>query len=813
MKKFFKKVGTWIKGKLNLIKPGIFAIKGAAIGLLILTLIVFLIEVVGMSINFKDSWLLVFGLLILIAVTLVSYLSVKLIKLIFSIPPLYKRVLIASFILLTLVRFGDERFIIFLILVFSLFGAGIAMFWKGHFKSLSNPKKVVSILGFGIGIAGIGFLIYFGSIRGLEIDEQINAAKLTQDKVSKIEAPSPSATGNFQITTFTYGSGKDIRREEFAEGVTYQTESVDGRAFIDNWEKFSGWWREKYWGFDEKELPLNARVWMPEGTGPFPLVLVVHGNHPMQDFSDPGYDYLGEFLASKGMILASVDENFINGSWTDLFGRLEKENDARGWLLLEHLRVWDEWNKNESHPLFGKVDMDKIALMGHSRGGEAVGHAAMLNALEYYPDDASVKLGYHFNIKGIVAIAPVDGQYKPGGSGTKFENVNYLSLHGAQDADVTSFAGAAQYERIKFTDSTYHFKSLIYISGANHGQFNTSWGDNDILATFKGVLNREQLMPASEQEEIAKVYIGAFLEASLNNKEEYLPLFLDPRKGKDWLPESIYLSQFEDSNTKVWANFDEDFELTTITTGGKADADNLTVWREAEIDMEYGKKGTRAVYLGWNYEKLNEGIDTLWKDGAKPSIPDSVLASYTITLDSMSFRPDSTSILTFSLAESTESSDPKSGGKWKNENDSNEEEVNEEKENEAEIGESNETKEDDKKDNDQGKIPDPPLDFKIILVDESGEEIKFLLSDFSHLQRQIKSRVLKIDFLDNKDHSENIFQTYIFDLEQLRSGNPNFSPSLLKEIKFEFDQNESGVVIMDQLGITKNKFGKALNHL
>ncbi|WP_373396218.1 hypothetical protein V8V91_16300 [Algoriphagus halophilus] len=86
MKKFFKRIGTWIKGKLNLIKPGIFAIKGAAIGLLILTLIVFQIEVIGMSINFKDSWLLVFGLLILIAVTLVSYLSVKLIKLIFSIP-------------------------------------------------------------------------------------------------------------------------------------------------------------------------------------------------------------------------------------------------------------------------------------------------------------------------------------------------------------------------------------------------------------------------------------------------------------------------------------------------------------------------------------------------------------------------------------------------------------------------------------------------------------------------------------------------------------------------------------------------------
>jgi dienelactone hydrolase len=644
MKNFFKKIGTWIKGKLNLIKPGAYAIKGAAIGLLVLTLIVFVIEIVGMSVNWKDPWILVFGLLILLAVTLVSFLAVKLIKLIFEIPKDYKRVLIACAILLSLVRLSDERFAIFLVLIFSLFGAGIAMFWNGHFQRLTTPKKVVSILGFLVGIAGIGFLIYFGSIRGLEIDEQINAAKLTEDKVSSIEAASPAADGNFQFITFTYGSGKDIRREEFGEGATYQTESVDGRAFLDNWKKLGGWWREKYWGFGAKELPLNARVWMPEGKGPFPLVLVVHGNHSMQDFSDPGYDYLGEFLASRGMILASVDENFINASWTDLFGRLEKENDARGWILLEHLRVWDEWNKDESHPLFGKADMDKIALMGHSRGGEAVGHAAMLNDLEYYPDDASIKLGYHFNIKGIVAIAPVDGQYKPGGSGTKFENVNYLTFHGAQDADVTSFAGAMQYERIKFTDSTYHFKSAVYIAGANHGQFNTSWGDNDFGVTFKGILNLGQLIPAEEQQEVAKVYIGAFLEASLNDRREYLPLFQDARKGKDWLPESIYLSQFEDSNTRIWADFEEDFELTSTSTGGVADGENLNVWREGEIEMEYGKKGSRAVYLGWNYEKLNEGIDTLWKEEAKPSIPDSALASYSITLDSKSFRPDSTSV-------------------------------------------------------------------------------------------------------------------------------------------------------------------------
>jgi dienelactone hydrolase len=802
MKKLFKKAGTWIKSKLNLIKPGPLAIKGAAVGLLVLTLIVFVIEVVGRSINIKDSWILVFALLILLAVTLIAFLSVKLIKLIFEIPRSYKLALISCAILLTLVQIEDERYVIFMVLIFSLFGAGIAMFWKGHFKKLTTPKKVVASLGAFLGLAGLGALTYFGSVRGLDIDPQVNAAKLTEDKISQILAASPGENGSYQFSTFTYGSGKDIRREEFAEGASYLTESVDGRAFLDNWKKLGGWWREKYWGFDAKQLPLNARVWMPEGKGPFPLVLVVHGNHSMQDFSDPGYDYLGEFLASRGMILASVDENFINASWTDVFGRLEKENDARGWLLLEHLQVWDDWNKDESHPLFGKADMDKIALMGHSRGGEAVGHAAMLNALEYYPDDASIKLGYHFNIRGIVAIAPVDGQYKPGDSGTKFENVNYLTIHGAQDADVTSFAGAMQYERIKFTDSAYHFKSTVYISGANHGQFNTTWGDNDFSVTFKGILNLGQLMQAEAQQKVAKVYIGAFLEASLNNRSEYLPLFTDARKGKEWLPESIYLSQFEDSKSRFWVNFDEDFELTSTVTGGAVQGENLTVWRESEIDMEYGKKGSRAVYLGWNYENLNVAIDTLWKAGAKPILQDSILASYTIRLDSMSFRPESTSVLIFSLAESAESSNPKSEGKWKNDNknkvgNSNENELANTAENEEENEEAKSEEED------QEKTPDAPLDFNITLTDLSGEKISFLLSEFSHLQRQIKSRVLKIDFLDDNDHSENIFQTFSFDLEKLGSLNLNFRATSLHEIRFDFNQNEKGVIILDQLGIAK----------
>ncbi len=143
---------------------------------------------------------------------------------------------------------------------------------------------------------------------------------------------------------------------------------------------------------------------IPTERGPFPLVLIVHGNHLAQDFSDPGYEYLGRLVASRGYILASVDENFINSSWTD--GLDQKETAARGWLLLEHLKLFREWNSAKGNPFEGKVDFDRIALMGHSRGGEAVATAAAFNHLPAFPGDATQRFDYNFNIRALIAIRP-----------------------------------------------------------------------------------------------------------------------------------------------------------------------------------------------------------------------------------------------------------------------------------------------------------------------------------------------------------------------------------------------------------------------
>ncbi len=66
-------------------------------------------------------------------------------------------------------------------------------------------------------------------------------------------------------------------------------------------------------------------------------------------------------------------------------------------VLLEHLAFWKDLADDPTSQFFGKVDLDQIALVGHSRGGGALAVAALLNNLSYDPDNAEVRFDYGFN--------------------------------------------------------------------------------------------------------------------------------------------------------------------------------------------------------------------------------------------------------------------------------------------------------------------------------------------------------------------------------------------------------------------------------
>ncbi|HAF79338.1 MAG TPA: hypothetical protein DCG42_18680, partial [Maribacter sp.] len=267
-------------------------------------------------------------------------------------------------------------------------------------RNLLNGAFLLILLG------GTGYVLFALANSGSDpYEKEVPLAFAHENSFPPEPVPiqNPAAPGTFTVKTFTYGSGTDVQREEFSTGVKFKTTTVDGSLLIPDWKDKKKKWRERYWGFGAENFPLNGRVYMPEGDGPFPITLIVHGNHSMIDYSDDGYGYLGNLLASRGIIAVSVDENFLNGHWSGDFRG--KEMPARAWLLLKHLEQWRTWNNQEGHELAHKVDLDNILLVGHSRGGEAVSIAAAYNPLPYFPDQALEKFNFNFGIKGVVALA------------------------------------------------------------------------------------------------------------------------------------------------------------------------------------------------------------------------------------------------------------------------------------------------------------------------------------------------------------------------------------------------------------------------
>ena len=593
-----------------------------------------------------------------------------------------------------------------------------------------------------------------------------------------LEAPDPGRRGPLEVRTLYYGSGSDRNRPEYRDSVTYVTESVDASKLVDLGSSAES--RNSYWGFEPDRFPLNARVWYPVGDGPFPLVLVVHGNHDMRDFSDPGYDYLGELLASRGYILASVDMNFINGG-------IRGENDARGWFLLQHIGVWKRFNEDGDNLFHGRVDMERIALIGHSRGGEAVGHAAAFNRLERYPDDASLEFDFDYDIRAIIAIAPVDGQYLPTDRFVPVENVNYMVFHGSHDGDVTSFHGLRLYKRVKFTDGQPRLKTAIWVYRANHGQWNTVWGAHDNGPRSGRILDLRALMPGTDQRRFAEIYISAFLETTLRADSRYLPMFRDHRVIGGWLPRTMYVTRFQTESFRTLADFEEDIDVTSGTHPGvRLRGDSLATWREGRIGLRSSNRpetsasqDNQAVWLGWNNGIA--GADTLGPAAAYTiELPATLAAEWELGADA-SFE--------LSLAVTRGTPGPRSAG------DEDGEEARESGDPGDDVGESGDEEDDEE-----------PPDLSVVARDGRGTVASVPLSRYGPVRRPLEMRVLRRRDLED-DRFANLFelvlQSYSIPLADFVEAAPSLRLDQLTEVGLVFDRTVVGEVLLDDVGFAR----------
>jgi hypothetical protein len=266
------------------------------------------------------------------------------------------------------------------------------------------------------------------------------------------------------------------------------------------------------------KVELVADVHFPKGVpgGPYPLVLLLHGNHsscyrgmragytwpcrpgwtPLPNYE--GYDYLARRLASFGYIVVSVSGNGVNV----LGNRVEDTGmRQRGELLERHLELWRDWSTTGGDP-FGsrfvdKVDLASIGTMGHSRGGEGAVWQVIVDRER--PDP--------FGIDAVLPLAPVDF------TRATVNEVPMAVMLPYCDGDVYDLQGVHFFDDARYRlpgDPTP--KQTVTVFGANHNFFNTVWTPTAGYpgAFDDGTRRCEDRLRAVEQRHVGSAYIVSF---------------------------------------------------------------------------------------------------------------------------------------------------------------------------------------------------------------------------------------------------------------------------------------------------------------
>jgi dienelactone hydrolase len=658
-------------------------------------------------------------------------------------PPLLVAALLASFAFLLVVfdaldAGGRVGLVISagLVLLAAAFGGALALVTRPA-GVLTRGRRVASLVLFVVIDAVCIVLAVWVWSPG--IDPYVAREPLTLASAT-LGAEDPSQRGRFEVRSLTYGSGTDRRRPEYARGVAFRTAPLDASRMLHTLHGFKGAARRWYWGFGAEALPLNARVWYPAGDGPFPLVLVVHGNHRMEVPSEPGYAYLGELLASRGFIVASIDENFLNRSWS---GDLGGEMAVRAYLLLHHLAAWRTWNDTPGHAFHRRVDLERIALMGHSRGGEVVALAAAFNRLPCLPDDCTVRFDFRFSIQALVAMAPIDEAHLVASQPSPIENVSYLVLHGSHDGDVATFEGQRAFKRATFTDGRDRFRAAVYVYRANHGQFNSRWTDDDVGPPFERFTVRGSLLTGEEQRRVTQVFVGGFLEAALNGRREYRPMFGDFRTAAGWLPRTAYFTQVADASFKAVSDFTGIDPTRGTLAGTTLAGEHLTVWRQGDVASRTELPSrVPAVHLGWDRAATG------------------AIARYRITLGEAAaaqLRLDAASRLVLMVADTKTAAESRGAA----------------------------------------------TDFTIEIATADGAVARLPLSRIAPLPPMPRVRFTKWRLLDRafyQGETEPVFQTYELPLRLFAEP---WLPTSISEIRLIFDRTPAGTIAVHEIGFAR----------
>ena len=303
------------------------------------------------------------------------------------------------------------------------------------------------------------------------------------------------------------------------------------------------------------DVEFHAEVTYPDELecGPFPIVFMMHGSHatcfdasenisqvwPCPEPRMPlpnhlGYQYFANLLASHGMVVVSISANSINANDP---GNVE----ARARLFLRHIGYWTEVNLigNADFPtlFLSRIDLMRIGVMGHSRGGGAAARLVDLFGGGGSPADTFKAKGKSSDIKAVLLVAPTEG--------TEADNRVTDTALGVIlpycDGDQEDMYGVKHYDASRYAQTGDNGpKHSFEVIGANHNYYNTFWDPNvspveAVDDWFFGISNTEgpfcqegglgdgNRLNSAEQQGTLLAIGGAFFRTYLRNEKAFDP--------------------------------------------------------------------------------------------------------------------------------------------------------------------------------------------------------------------------------------------------------------------------------------------------
>jgi len=300
--------------------------------------------------------------------------------------------------------------------------------------------------------------------------------------------------------------------------------------------------------FQAMPVPLTGVMGLPTGTGPFPLVVILHGRHGGCHFGaggdsqwpcapgtetryDVGFAYLAQALTEAGYGVLIPN---LNGAFSDTFGATpETRNqlaDQRSQQIIDHhltrLATADHSGSADfGLSVRGRVNWSKLVMVGHSMGGGAAALSALNRQDNRSAEDIAKGLG---PVAALVLVSPTRSHpISDRPDAYQLADVPSIVLMGSCDRDILDFSSLYYFETADQDTHRRRIAAAMLLLGANHNFFNAAVNEDDY---YRQADNAALCHPQQSRQRLSRVAQETFLT---QYTQDFLAAVLHPSSQLD----------------------------------------------------------------------------------------------------------------------------------------------------------------------------------------------------------------------------------------------------------------------------------------